>query len=81
MAAQCNAPLRSGKRTERRNAFKLFWGFGIYILLAQRCWWGCILHKRHIWRRNIVRRYVLRDGQSEEMRLNCFGLYAINITM
>ena len=37
----------------------------------------------HGWGQAVIttRRYVLGNGQSEEMRLNCFGLYAINITM
>ena len=25
--------------------------FLLHILYAQRCWWGCKLYKRHIWRR------------------------------
>ena len=29
---------------------KMVWGFGFDILSAQRCWWGCILYNRDIWR-------------------------------
>ena len=40
--------------------------FGGDIVLTQRCWWGCILHSHDIWRRNVMRRYVLGDTQSED---------------
>ena len=33
------------------------------IILTQRCWWGCIFYVQHIWRRNVMRRYVQEDTQ------------------
>ena len=33
--------------------------FCLYFLLTQRCWWGCKLHKRQIWREDIVTPYVV----------------------
>ena len=55
-------------------------GFCFDILCAQRCWWGCTKNKRHIWRRNVVRRYVLEDEQREYGFINGngkMGLYFI----
>ena len=45
-----HAPLRSGKRTERRYVYKWYGVFGFDIIYTQRCWWGCILYSRDIWR-------------------------------
>ena len=47
--------------------------FRFYILFVQRCWWGCELYRRHIWRRNVMRRYVLVDVQSEDMFIDWKG--------
>ena len=52
------------------NDFKilfLYGGFWLHIISAQRCWWGCIFENRHIWRRNVMRRYVLGNAQSEDV--------------
>ena len=50
--------------------FFVVWGFfGFDILFTQRCWWFSTIIKRHIWRRNVVRRYVLGNKQREDMFL------------
>ena len=36
----------------------MVWGFWGDVVLAQRCWWGCKLHSRDIWREDIVVPYV-----------------------
>ena len=46
------------------------------IILTQRCLWGCIFYVQHIWRRDITRRYVLGDTQSEYMFINWKGFMA-----
>ena len=33
------------------------------IVFTQRCWWCSTKNKRQIWRRNVMRRYVLGDSQ------------------
>ena len=37
---------------------KIVLGFWFDILCNQRCWWGCKLHGRDIWREDIVVPYV-----------------------
>ena len=47
----------------------MVWGFGFEILLAHRCWWGCKLHGRDIWREDIVVPYVTTYAVTLRMRL------------
>ena len=63
-----HAPLRFGRRTERRYVYKWYVVFGFDIIYTQRCWWGCILYCRDICARihrtvalrMRVRMYVIR---------------------
>ena len=45
-----HAPLRSGRRTERRYVYKWYVVFGFDIIYTQHCWWGCKSYGRDIWR-------------------------------
>ena len=51
-------PLRFGECTERRYVYKWYGVFGFDIIYTHRCWWGCKLHGRDIWREDIVVPYV-----------------------
>lgn len=48
--------------------------FGEDIVSTQRCWWGCKLYGSDIWRRNVMRRYVLGNAQSEDVFIYCISL-------
>ena len=54
--------------------------FWLDVLYTRRCWWGCKLQRRHIWRRNGMHRYVPGNTQWWVDLYIVKVLHAVNIT-